>query len=60
MEAGKLTRDEQVRLAARTTVSFLFLFFLRTSLTIVIITDYAWSAWQWTDAPPVDADFQPS
>ena len=37
MEAGKLNKDEQVRLAARTTVClfffFCFLLFLRTSLT---------------------------
>jgi hypothetical protein len=38
----------------------LFFHFLRTTLTIVIIIDYVLSAWQWTDAPPVDADFQPS
>jgi hypothetical protein len=44
MEAGELTKDEQVRFAARTTVCLFFYFFvflfLRTSLTIVIITGY--------------------
>ena len=56
MEAGKLTKDEQVTLAARTTVCFFI--YKKTSffihLTIVTI-DYAWSTWQWTNTPPVDA-----
>jgi hypothetical protein len=56
MEAGKLTKDEQVRLAARTTVCFFLLllsFFVLLSPSY--ITDYAGSAWQWTNAPCVDA-----
>lgn len=34
MQAGKLTKDEQVRVAARTTVCFFTFLFLRTSLII--------------------------
>jgi hypothetical protein len=52
MEAGKLTKDEQVRAAARTTVRFLPFFYVLLSF---VITDYAWYTWQWTNSPPVDA-----
>jgi hypothetical protein len=55
MEAGKLTKDEQVRAAARTTVCFFILYFPSSYFSHIVITDYAWSTWQWTHIPPVDA-----
>jgi hypothetical protein len=44
--------DEQVRDLLQGRLCIFFFLFLRTSLTIT--TDYAWSMWQCTDAPPVE------
>lgn len=55
MQAGKLSKDEQVKIAARTTVCVFFLFSFSSLHSYNTTSDNVWYTREWTYAPFVDA-----